>query len=66
MTFNSLKIEPIKEIHLSQVIDIWLSQYKESIAFGLLIPPSWLINVSSLRDFIRTHINEKKGVIITP
>ena len=63
MTFNSLKIEPIKIIHLSQVIDIWLSQYKESIASGLLIPPSWLTNVSSLRDFIRTHINEKKGVI---
>lgn len=63
MTFSSLEIEPIKEIHLSKVIDIWLSQYKESIASGSLVSQSWLTNISLLRNFITNHINEKKGVV---
>jgi GNAT superfamily N-acetyltransferase len=63
ISFDSIKIEPIREEYVQPSIELWTTQFKNVRNTVQDIPGKWITDLTAIRLFLEEHAETGKGVV---
>jgi len=63
ISYDSIKIEPIREEHVQPSIELWTTQYRSVRNTVRELPEKWITDLTAIRVFLEEHAEKGRGVV---